>query len=111
MRQAPSEILFDRRSGMNQTLVLIFFFSTAPVALMPSVIALLTRHRSRLAIVSANLILWAGIFFLAQGFTVGASAVFRLPTYLALVAWLVLLGWSIRKAPTAPRDGNTQREP
>lgn len=83
---------------MNQTLVLIFFFATAPVALMPSVIALFTRHRSKFAIVAANLLLWTGIFFLAQSFTVGTSAVFRLPTYLALLAWLVLLGWSIRTA-------------
>lgn len=83
---------------MNQTLVLIFFFATAPVALMPSVIALLTRHRSRFAILAANLLLWAGIFLLAQSFTLGTSAVFRLPTYLALLAWLVLLGWSIRTA-------------
>jgi hypothetical protein len=92
---------------MNQTLVHIFFFATAPVALMPSVIALFTRHQSRLSIVGANLLLWAGIFVLAQSFTVGTSAVFRFPTYLALLAWLVLLGWSIRSAPA--QSGSARR--
>lgn len=92
---------------MNQTLILIFFFATAPVALMPSVIALFTRHGSRFLIVSANLMLWAGIFFLANSFTLGMSAVFRLPTYLALIAWLVLLGWSVRKPSAAPTDKKT----
>lgn len=86
---------------MNPTLVLIFFFATAPVALMPSVIALLTRHRSRFLIAAANLVLWTCMFFLARSFTIDASAVFRLPTYLALISWLVLLGWSVRKGAAA----------
>ena len=94
---------------MNQTLILIFFFATAPVALMPSVIALLTRHGARFKILLANLILWACLFSLTQSFTVGVSAVFRLPTYLALLAWLALLGWSIRK-PSAASPGEKDIE-
>ena len=86
---------------MTPTLVLIFFFATAPVALMPSVIALFTRHRSRVPIVAANLVLWGCIFVLARSFTIDASSVFRLPTYLALLCWLVLLGWSVRAGATA----------
>lgn len=99
---------------MNQTLILIFFFATAPVALMPSVIALLTRHTSRAWVVAANLSLWSAIFVLAQSFTLDLSSVFRLPTYLALIAWLTLLGWSVR-GPTSratrtanPRDIDAQ---
>lgn len=94
-------------SAMNQTLALIFFFATAPVALMPSVIALSTRHASRLWIAAANLALWAGLFFLVQSFTISTSNVFRLPTYLALIAWLALLGWSVRTGKTAARDKRT----
>ena len=81
---------------MNPTLVMFFFFATAPVALMPGIIALLTRHASRRPIVVANLALWAVLFFAARSFSLGASSQFRLPTFLALVAWLVLLGYSIR---------------
>ena len=92
---------------MTQTLVLIFFFATAPVALMPSVIALATRHRSRFLIAAANVALWACIFFLARSFSLDTSSVFRLPTYLALLSWLVLLGWSVRQRPAAPRGGKT----
>lgn len=91
---------------MNPTLVLIFFFATAPVALMPGVIALLTRHRSRLPIVAANLLLWAVIFVLARRFTIDGSSAFGLPTFLALMAWLALLGWSVRKPPAPPVDGS-----
>jgi hypothetical protein len=92
---------------MNQTVFLMFFFATAPVALMPSVISWLTRHRSRRPIVIANLALWVLIFFAARSFTLGTSSKFQLPTLLALIAWLVLLGYSIRgnssKKETGPR--------
>ena len=40
---------------MNPTLVMFFFFATAPVALMPAIISLLTRHAWRWRIVAANL--------------------------------------------------------
>lgn len=86
---------------MNPTLALVFFFATAPVALMPGVIAHFTRHRSRRVIVPANLVLWGCIFFMVRSFTLDTSALFRAPTYIALLAWLVLLGWSIREASTA----------
>jgi len=88
---------------MNQTVFLMFFFATAPVALMPSVISWLTRHRSRRPIVIANLALWVLIFFAARSFTLGTSSKFQLPTLLALIAWLVLLGYSIR--------GNSSKKP
>lgn len=92
---------------MNETLAVIFFFATAPVALMPSVIALLTRHGKRRVIVPANLLLWAAIFLMVRSFTLDVSALFRLPTYVALLLWLVLLGWSIREGSDArPQGGN-----
>jgi hypothetical protein len=81
---------------MNQTVFLLFFFATAPIALMPSVISWLTRHKARRLIVAGNLVLWALIFFAARSFTIGTSSTFQLPTLLALAAWLVLLGYAIR---------------
>lgn len=81
---------------MNQMVFLMFFFATAPIALMPSIIALFTRHKARLPIVIVNLALWTLIFFAARSFTLGTSSKFQLPTLLALAAWLVLLGYSVR---------------
>ena len=49
---------------MNQTLVLIFFLATAPVGLMPSIISLLTRHKSRKLIVPIHK---EGYIFIAIG--------------------------------------------
>ncbi|MBB6368514.1 MULTISPECIES: hypothetical protein [Xanthomonas] len=90
---------------MNQTLVVLFFFATAPVALMPTVIALFTRHRWRKRIVLINLALWTLLFFAARSFTLSNSSRFELPTLLALAMWLVLLGIAIRgnPAPAAKR--------
>jgi len=90
---------------MNQTLVLIFFLATAPVGLMPSIISLLTRHKSRKLIVPINLVLWGLIFLGARNFTIGTSSAFQLPTLLALAAWLVLLGVTIRGASSPDRKG------
>ena len=90
---------------MNQTLVLMFFLATAPVGLMPSIISLLTRHRSRKLIVPVNLLLWGVIFLGARNFTIGTSSAFQLPTLVALAAWLVLLGFSIRGASSRDQAG------
>ncbi|KAB7779047.1 hypothetical protein [Xanthomonas sp. LMG 12459] len=84
---------------MNQTLVVLFFFATAPVALMPTVIALFTRHRWRRRIVLVNLALWTLLFFAARSFTLYNSSRFELPTLLALALWLALLGIAIRGTP------------
>ena len=81
----------------------LFFFATAPIALMPSIISLLTRHRARVYIVPINLALWAVIFFAAKSFTIGTSSKFQLPTLIALAVWLVLLGFSIRGESTRRR--------
>ncbi|MET7142531.1 hypothetical protein M3S04_12985 [Xanthomonas sp. PPL139] len=86
---------------MNQTLVVLFFFATAPVALMPTVIALFTRHRWRKRIVLINLALWTLLFFAARSFTLYNSSRFELPTLLALAVWLALLGIAIRGNPAA----------
>ena len=81
---------------MTPTLVYFFFLATAPIALMPSIISLFTKHKSRWLIVIVNLVLWGLIFIGARNFTIGTSSAFQLPTLLALAAWLVLLGYSIR---------------
>lgn len=92
---------------MHPTLALVFFFATAPVALMPGIIALLTRHRARLWLVPMNLALWGGIFLLVRSFSLDTSALFRLPTYLALLGWLTLLAWAIRGADAGRRGPGT----
>ncbi len=87
---------------MNPTVIMFFFFATAPIALMPSIISLLTRHRSRWLIVAINLALWTLIFFAARSFSIGTSEKFQLPTLVALAMWLVLLGFSIRSPARQP---------
>lgn len=83
---------------MNHTLFLLFFCATAPVALMPTIIALLTRNKARWTVAGANLALWAMIYFTARSFTLGSSSQFQVPTVVGLGAWLVLLGYTIRTA-------------
>lgn len=87
---------------MNPTLALVFFAATTPIVAMPSVIALLTRHPARTWIVVANVALWAVLLVGVRAFTLDTSALFRLPTFLALLAWLALLGWSARRRVVAP---------
>lgn len=89
-------------SPMNSTVIMFFFFATAPVALMPSIISLLTRHRSRWIIVAINLALWTLILFAARSFSIGTSERFQVPVLVALAAWLVLLGFSIRSQGRQP---------
>ncbi|MBB5943478.1 hypothetical protein [Xanthomonas sp. 3307] len=89
---------------MNQTLVVLFFFATAPVALMPTVISLFTRHRWRKRIVLVNLALWTVLFFAARSFTLYNSSRFELPTLLALAVWLALLGIAIRGNPAQSKE-------
>ncbi|UHQ21865.1 hypothetical protein LVB77_14445 [Lysobacter sp. 5GHs7-4] len=88
---------------MTHTLFLLFFCATAPVALMPTIIALLTRHKARWTVVGVNLALWAMIFFTARSFTLGSSSQFQVPTVVALGVWLGLLGYTIRTAGSGRR--------
>lgn len=86
--------------GLTPTVILLFFGATAPVGLMPGIIAVATRRPGKLLILAANLLLWAMLFWGARSFTIAGSMDYRWPTYLALLAWLVLLGWSIRGSTT-----------
>ena len=95
---AHSTAIDNAVHGLNQTVILLFVLATAPVGLMPSIIALFTRQHRRVLIVIANLILWALIYWGARSFTIESSTDFRLPTFLALLGWLVLLGFSIRNS-------------
>lgn len=92
---------------MSPIVVYLFFFATAPIALMPSIISMLTRHKSRVMILIVNLALWALIFFAARSFTIGTSSKFQIPTLLALATWLVLLGFSIRSNSGEKKSGQT----
>lgn len=82
--------------GLNQTVILMFFLATSSVGLMPSIIALFTRQHRRLPILIANLLLWTLIYWGARSFTIEGSSGYRLPTFLALLGWLILLGFAIR---------------
>lgn len=93
---------------MTPTVIYLFFFATAPIALMPSIISLLTRHKHRLAIVLVNLALWTLIFFAARSFTIGTSSKFQIPTLLALAVWLILLGFSIRSNSSSKKVSQAQ---
>lgn len=84
--------------GITPTVVLIFFLATAPVGLMPTIIALLTKQKNKLYIALANVALWIVIYFGARSFTIASSNNFALPTFLALAGWLFLLAFSIRRA-------------
>ena len=84
--------------GLTPTIVLIFFLATAPVGLMPSIIALITKQKQKLLIVLANVALWVVIYFGARNCTIEGSNAFAVPTFLALLGWLFLVALSIRRA-------------
>ena len=83
-------------NGLTPTVILLFFLATAPVALLPTVLAFVTKQRHRAWITAANVILWLLLYLGARAFTLDGSTAFATPTYLALLAWLFLFGWSLR---------------
>ena len=84
-------------NGLTPTVILLFFFATAPVGLLPTVLAFVTKQRHRAWITAGNVILWALLYLGARVFTLDGSTAFAIPTYLALLAWLFLFGWSLRR--------------
>ena len=83
-------------NGLTPTVILLFFLATAPVGLLPTVLALVTKQRQRTWIAVSNVVLWGLLYLGARIFTLHGSTAFAIPTYLALLAWLFLFGWSLR---------------
>ena len=83
-------------NGLTPTVILLFFLATAPVGLLPTVLAFVTKQRHRAWVTTGNIILWGLLYVGARAFTLDGSSAFTIPTYLALLAWLFLFGWSLR---------------
>ena len=89
-------------NGLTPTVILMFFLATAPVGLLPTVLALVTKQRQRTWIAVSNVVLWGLLYLGARTITLNGSTAFAIPTYLALLAWLFLFGWSLRSLGTRP---------
>ena len=87
-------------NGLTPTVILLFFLATAPVGLLPTILALVTKQRHRVWIAAGNIVLWALLYLAARAFTLAGSTGFAIPTYLALLAWLFLFGWALRSLGT-----------
>ena len=77
-------------NGLTPTVILLFFLATAPVGLLPTVLAFVTKQRHRAWVTAGNIILWGLLYVGARAFTLDGSSAFAIPTYLALLAWLFL---------------------
>ena len=81
---------------MNQSLVFTFMFAaTAPLALMPAIICLFTKHEKRIAVLLANLGLWAAAYLAVRSFMVPGDS-FIVPAPLIVIGWVGLLAYVIR---------------
>ena len=63
---------------------------------MPSIIAILTRHGMRWAILAANLVLWGLGYVSARQFLDPGGGGFQLSVPIAIVGWLALLAYGVR---------------
>ena len=71
---------------------ILLFLASTPIALMPAAIALMTKSRQVVPIVSVNLLVYAGICLFVRGPVFGLSA----PSLIGLlIPWLVLLRFAI----------------
>ena len=87
-------------NGLTPTVILLFFLATAPVGLLPTILALVTKQRHLAWIAACNVALWMLLYLGARVFTLAGSTGFAIPTYLALLAWLFLFGWALRSLGT-----------
>ena len=56
-------------NGLTPTVILMFFLATAPVGLLPTVLALVTKQRQRTWIAVSNVVLWGLLYLGARIFT------------------------------------------
>lgn len=83
---------------MQDTVYTLLFLASAPIALMPAAIALFTKSSRAVLIVSVNVLVWGGMYLLLKG-SVFASGVPAPGLIVLLIAWLVLLRFSILPKP------------
>ncbi len=87
---------------MNDTFLLtLMFLVTAPMGLMPAIVAWLTRHAGRNWIAAMNLGLWAIAYGVTVSFISRADGVV-LPVSVLAIAWVALFAYAIRAGRTAP---------
>jgi len=90
---------------MDQSLVFTFMFAaTAPIALMPAIISLFTRHEKRLGVLIANVALWAAAYFSIRSF-LGPSDNVIIPAPVVAIAWVGLLAYVIRTSRSSAASG------
>jgi uncharacterized membrane protein len=76
----------------------IMFTASAPIALLPSALALFTRQRRSTVILPVNLLAWAGLYYLLHQVVVNGSnsSSLAMPIPVVLVTWLVLFRFAVR---------------
>jgi hypothetical protein len=77
---------------MDSTIFTVMFLASAPIALMPSAIALFLRRKRAPVILGFNLLAWGGLYCTMRA-VMGAPAQppFEVPIPIVMVVWLVLL--------------------
>ena len=84
------------------TILVLLFLSTGPIVLMPCIIALFARHKNRLGILVANLMLWAIALVPLLGF--------QLSVVISLACWLSLFAYSVRATKSLAKGNESQSE-
>jgi len=79
----------------DTTLIAILFAASAPIALMPALVGLITRHERRALILIANLVLWGVGYVSVKSFVTSTSGAF-LPVPIAILCWVGLFVYVIR---------------
>jgi hypothetical protein len=86
---------------MQQAIFTFMFLASAPIGLMPAIVALVTRHKHRLAIAALNLATWGLGYFSIRGLIDPQAQSFLVPVPVFGLAWLALGAWSFRGASRA----------
>lgn len=102
---------------MTHSLVftLIVLVSSAPLLLMPALLAMQARQEGRALIVVGNLVLWGAVYLsvrpvvgAAVGSGPGMGAPLRPGILLCLIGWLVLLRFAIQPVKPLESEGAAQ---
>jgi hypothetical protein len=91
------------------TLFTFLFLATAPLGLMPAIIALFLRHPARMALLLGNLALWVSAYFAVRADVVDGAGV-TLSAPVALACWLGLFAHVIRSRPQASRPAAREQQ-
>ena len=83
---------------MQSSIFTFMFLASAPLALMPAIVALITRHRNRYLLGALNLGVWAIAYLSVREFIVPGAPRFPVSVPVFAVAWLALSVWAFRGA-------------